>query len=338
MGFLSTEKKQLLFDYCMGIASEQEVAEAEQLMASVSEADQFVTGLKATLEPLDTLESEPCPDDLARRTINRLKSASRSQALNFALPTQDQPQIIKVRSWRQFVQMAAIAAILLFVVSVSIPSLKMMREKQQQDHCLVHLDSVSKGMAAYMNDYDRPPTVAISSGAPWWKVGYQGQENYSNTRGIWLLPKQGYVAFDQLLCPSRQKSSSPDLKALNSDQLNDFPSREYIDYSFRVCCGMKLSGRTPMMADRNPLYEDLPSDYSKPLRIQLNEKLLNANSGNHHERGQAILFSDGSVLFSRSRTVNATNDDIYSLSSMVSGSNVNGCEKPSCLTDAFLAP
>ena len=49
MGCLSLEKKQLLFDYCMGMASEREITEAEQLIASVSEADRFVKSLRASL-------------------------------------------------------------------------------------------------------------------------------------------------------------------------------------------------------------------------------------------------------------------------------------------------
>lgn len=338
MGFLSVENKQLLFDYCLGMASEQEVTEAEQLVASVAEAEQFVKGLQAALAPLNTLDSNPCPDELAQRTIGRLKSVSHSPVLNFALPAQAQRQTTKIRPWRNVVQLAAVAAILLFVVSVSIPSLRMMREKERQNHCLVHMGSVSKGLAAYMSDYDRPPIVVLSSEAPWWKVGYQGRENYSNTRGVWLLPKHDYVALDQFLCPGREKTSRSDISAIKPDQLNDFPSREYIDYSFRICCGKKLVGRVVMMADRNPLCEDLPSDYSKPLRIWLDDRLMNSNSGNHHERGQVMMFSDGSVLFFRSRFVSTTKDDIYTVSSMTRGSQVNGWEKPSCIEDVFLAP
>jgi len=178
-----------------------------------------------------------------------------------------------------------------------------------------------------------------SAGDPWWKVGYQGKENHSNTRVVWLLVKNGYVQPARFTCAGRQKSERPDFGKCWETELNDFPGREYIDYSFRISRSRPSRVprfRTVLMADLNPLCEMLPTDFSQACKVQLD---LSANSKNHQGRGQNLMFTDGSVWFSAIRTVvGSEKDDIYTLRSMTQGCNVTGCESPASEDDVFLAP
>ena len=75
---LTSEQKQLLFDYCIGLKSQEQIAEAEELISSNKEAAQIHSKLKVILAPLNTLEPESCPDALAERTVWRLKSLANS--------------------------------------------------------------------------------------------------------------------------------------------------------------------------------------------------------------------------------------------------------------------
>ena len=96
--------------------------------------------------------------------------------------------------------------------------------------------------------------------------------------------------------------------------------------------------RKVLMADLNPIAEELPTDYSAQVNLRLSENLLRSNSRNHGGRGQNVLFTDGSVQFLRRRHTNSSNDDIYTTEEMSNGCSIRGYERPSCETDAFLAP
>lgn len=95
------------------------------------------------------------------------------------------------------------------------------------------------------------------------------------------------------------------------------------------------TGRKVLIADLSPLFEKLPSDYSKSLKLQLNKELLSRNSINHKRRGQNVLFYDGSSEFVKTRRIGALEDDIFTLRGT---DTYEGVEVPSCETDAFLAP
>ena len=81
----------------------------------------------------------------------------------------------------------------------------------------------------------------------------------------------------------------------------------------------------------------IPIDSDK-LKLVLSEDLLIANSANHNRRGQNVLLCDGSVMYMKQRHTEISGDDIFTLMEMRPGSEITGCEIPSCETDNFLAP
>jgi hypothetical protein len=74
---LSDAQKQLLFDYSFGLTSDRDTAEAEDLLSTSPEAAQLCDLLRSALSPLESVDPEPCPDELAERTIQRLKEQAR---------------------------------------------------------------------------------------------------------------------------------------------------------------------------------------------------------------------------------------------------------------------
>jgi hypothetical protein len=112
-----------------------------------------------------------------------------------------------------------------------------------------------------------------------------------------------------------------------------------ITYSFQIGCQQAESGRLlcrkVLIADLSPLFESLPEDYSKSLRLTLNKDLLTRNSINHRRRGQNILYGDGRAEFTRTRHTGTLDDDIYTLQNV---DIYEGREVPTCETDFFLAP
>jgi len=202
------------------------------------------------------------------------------------------------------------------------------------------LQRIWQGINHYSSDHDgKLPAVATTTGAPWWKVGYQGKENYSNTRHMWLLVKGRYVNPADFVCPGRKQRQAIRLDPSQVKNYNDFPARRYVTYSFRIMCTKpeeeNLLGLKVLISDLNPLFEKLPPDYSNSFKLQPNKDLLTLNSINHNRHGQNILLGDGRVEFIKMRSIGIAEDDIFTLQDT---DTYHGIEVPSCETDAFLAP
>ncbi len=347
MNPLNDEQKQLIFDYCMGLTSEKEAEEAKLLIISNKEASEINSNLKSTLSPLESIEHEPCPDDLALRTIWRLKNASNaSQHRLDELLASEQSREIPYRTlnWTQWGKRLAIAAVFTVVGSVLFASFTALTQYARQNsirkQCQIQQGSIFQGLSNYMADYDgRPPTVSKAEGAPWWKVGYQGNENQSNTRNIYLLVKNGYIKPNVFVCPG---SDSKQVVRISSDKIQtykDFPDRNCVSFSFQITYkgfeNNKLQCRKVIMSDRNPLFESLPEDYDRPLKLRLNRELITINSKNHNRHGQNVLFGDGRVEFLKTRHVGISEDDIFTLQDT---DIYQGSEVPSRETDFFLVP
>lgn len=344
---LDSQQKQLLFDYSLGLTSTEENPEAEHLLATSEEAAEIYHALRAALAPLDCVEVEACPDELVDRTMEQVRRAvaGAGQARRAALPAGDRagPTVVRVPFWRNWGDIAAVAAVLILVVGVLLPTLSFARQKYFQTRCQAQLARIHEGVASYAADHEgQLPSVAITPGAPWWKVGYQGAENHSNTRRAWQLVQQGYVPLERFICPGRREGRRLRFDAVKIENYNDFPGRVYIQFSIRLGCPQSaeegLTQKKVIFADLNPISERLPASYSEPFRLRLGRELLTANSTSHNRRGQNVLLCDGSVHFVRQRHTSFSDDDFYTLAEMSDGSEVTGCEVPSCETDAFLVP
>jgi len=343
MSPLNNEQKQLLFDYCIGLTSQEETAEAEALISTNKEAAEIHSKLEAAIAPLDRLETEPCPNELVEHTIlrvNNLADSSQRQLRQLLAGEQTRKVITKSQLWWNLGKIAAAAAVFMLIVGVLVPTLGVARQRYRRQRCQMQMSGIFQGLSNYISDHDgQSPAVATTAGAPWWKVGDQGRENHSNTRHIYLLPKGGYVELSTFVCPGYKGDKPLQLDDSQIKRLKDFPSRRYVTYSFRIRCHIigsgKLMCRKVLMADWNPLFEQLPEDFSRGLLLQLNRKLLTLNSINHNRRGQNVMFGDGHVKFLKTRFIGIAKDDIFTLQDT---DVYQGCEVPSCEADSFLAP
>ncbi len=348
MTTLNDRHRQLLFDYSLGLTSQHETTEAEALIASDEDAVELYQSMQLALAPLDTVELEPCPDELADRLFARLQEvasagAGRGRLEELLSAERSSKYALRIPLWRNWSEVVAAAAAVILFVGILFPSISHMRGRYWQSQCGTQMGNIYNGLRGYIADHDGLlPAVAMTPGSPWWKVGYQGQENHSNTRQIWPLVRYGYVDPSQFLCPGR-----PDARRLNFDgfevaRFSDFPSGAYIHFSIRIPCPTSsdrdLMKKRVLLADRNPLSEELPSDLSQLPKLQLCERMMTSNSRNHRNRGQNALLSDGSVEFTKVRRTSLSDDDIYLLRGMSRGTEIRGCEFPSTDLDIFLAP
>lgn len=347
---LSNHQKQLLFDYCIGSSSEEEIAEARQLISCNEEAAEIYSTLKTSLSPLDSLPVEPCPDDLAEQTVWRLNNLARSSHLRLEeliAAEQTKQTDAKRGFWFGFRQRLATAAVFMIVGTVLLIAYNAFnsvtnfaRQKSWQQMCQMQMSNIWRGVNEYSGDHNgKMPAVATAAGSPWWKVGYQGQENHSNTRPVWLLVKSNYVDPAEFVCSGTTQGKRIKFNIPQLNSYNDFPCRKYVNYSFRITCGKgeKESALSPriLMSDSNPIFEKLPEDFSKPFKLQPTRNSLTSNSINHNCRGQNVLFCDGSIKFVKTRHTGLSEDDIFTLQNT---QIYQGCEVPFRETDIFLAP
>jgi hypothetical protein len=252
----------------------------------------------------------------------------------------DQGTIISMSNtgfWLRFGKGVAAAAVFMIVGTVLMTTLNYMRQFSAKVQCNKQLAGVFQGLSNYSSDHDGlMPAVAASTGAPWYKVGDQGDDNHSNTRNMWLLVRDGYVDAQDFICPGSGLSRKIQF---DPAKLKDFPNRGNVTYSFRIVPSvpiqMRIAGQTALMADLNPVFEKLPPVINGRLQLKLDQGLATINSSNHGRKGQNVLFGDGSVKFVKTRAVGLANDDIFTLQNT---DLYQGCELPASANDVFLAP
>lgn len=342
MKSLRRNEQELIFDYYLGFSTDSEINEAQQLLETSKGAAEFYGKLQSSLEPLKHYAVETCPEHLAETTISRLNSAAQQSQLRLEKLLQNEQKKSPVTAsrsfWANFVEVAAIAAMIFVVAGISFPTLQSARQNYWKTKCSSQLASMATGISQYAADHDQSmPSVATAAGSPWWKVGDQGTENQSNTRHLWLLVKDKYVGPEAFVCPARIEGKASKLDQSQVSKLSDFPNRKYVTYSFRIVSDQNanqlLGANKVLIADVNPIFENLPRDFYRDLDLKVNDEMRKANSLNHRGKGQNVLLSDGSVLFNKDRQIG--DDDIFTVKDQM---HYHGMETPTTAGDNFVAP
>jgi hypothetical protein len=359
MSSLSKEDKDLILEFYFRCGDQDKINAGRDLVASNPEAAVLYSRLEDTLTQLDSEKYEPCPDNLVELTIARLKLAASTgqtelnklleieqrKAASDKSPPNDQPpsNVMFPAFGGNLLRMVGVAAMLLFVASVAFPTLSNMRQRAWRNMCAAGLYNVGAGIVSYANDNDGfIPYVASKAGSLWSKVCDQGEENQSNNRNTYLLVKHGYVEPKNLVCPGHSDREVLKLSRSELEQLFDFPSRDNLNYSFRVMypnSTMRISDKAFMlMSDLTPVFENVCPGSSSgrgdgSLHVQLNGDLLKRHSPNHMNKGQNILSSNGNVRFVRVRVLNG--DDIFAIDNVY---YYEGREVPCDPADTFFAP
>lgn len=345
---LSKGQRDLLLDYYFDCASDEHGEEAQRLLSAHHGAAEFYGKLRHSLSMLGHLDSEACPEHLASTTVDKLYehhiASSGQERLKELLGAEQSKGVTARPSFRRnLFEIVATAAAILIIAGIFFPVTRNMRNNARLIQCKANLAGIGQGITKYAKDHEGSlPSVATAAGDPWWKVGATGEQNQSNTRHLWLLVKENYAEPGQFICSGRHSRKLQPLDQAMIAQLDDFPSRQYVNYSFSLIRnGRKLVGlRIPLMADTNPVFEGCADEQDCYMRkefklVTLGDKLLRANSKNHRGKGQNILFSDGSIIFIEKRTIEGSSDDIFTIKDK---QTYRGVEVPVSPADIFLVP
>ena len=285
MGYLDSEEQQLILDFYFRCGEEDDIARGRDLIAANAEAARLYANLEDTLTELDSIKYEPCPENLADLTVARLKVAAASKIsgpskLHSLLKEElENPEFIPLpvpagagRLWRPVFEILATAAAIVLAAGILFPSFGAMRERSRQVACTSNLGRIGQAMAAFGNDHnERLSATQIKTGSPWWKIGYQGPENHSNTRYSWQLVKGGYVDGRVFVCGGHIEGNPVQYNATEMAALDDFPSRRHISYSFMLLCDknntLTQRSRRIIAADMNPVFQQVSFQASSPQKL-----------------------------------------------------------------------
>ncbi len=322
---------ELLFDEQMGLI---EPANRDRLQEALSKDPALQAKrdrLADVVAPLDAWTPPPAPPNLAQSVMGRIAAASRTLRLERspALPPSGSeasmmPSLMSVR------EVLAVAAAIMIIVCVFVPSYYGVRQRSQQATCAANMNAIGQGLADYgANQNGYLPFAGAQPGASWLPQKSPNAAGFSNTRHPFLVVKMGLVNPKQMICPG-QSEDGP-LSPGQYDALDDFESPNQISYSWHVqlkpMLRSKLERLFAIVADRTPYLR---------VRDGRVERVTDptANSSAHGDNaGQNVLYPDGRVLWRRTPNVGVNDDNIWQAGHL---NAYTGSEGPRDDNDSFL--
>jgi prepilin-type processing-associated H-X9-DG protein len=274
--------------------------------------------LRRTFAALDMLTSPEPPADLMYRTLDRVKTAGR---YHVPVKLQGTGRGVFCPTFSRW-ELAVVAAVILIMVGILIPSFLGARLRGQRNQCAVQMGQIGSAMHTYaLNNNGLLPGVQSDSDR--W-LG--GEKVASNSAALFKLLSGGYVNRPvDFQCPAVGGASF----SLERD-MSDFPRAENISYSYHHSIGRQLAmdcaDNMAVMGDQTPLFKD----------NRFRPKLVDsAISENHDRSGQNVWYLDGHVQWAAGPDAGVEGDNIYLVGNI---RKYNGDEVPSAPTDTFLLP
>lgn len=214
------------------------------------------------------------------------------------------------------IELLVLLAILAILVSIFIPVVLRSREADRRVRCVDNLRAIQQGLSLYAsaNGKNLPRVVYEPSRAATGYVVYTGANSSDAfargsqvrpndvTASLWLLVRGGLVPPARFVCPSA--GGSPDSAATGQSRSN-FSGAQSLGYSyaspFSAAPGYRLNTDLlkpdfAVLADKNPGTGG-GDDVTAPPYGAGPFELARANSNNHGQAGQNVLYAAGHVQF-----------------------------------------
>ena len=314
---------ELLIDFLLGRCDEQA---AEQVRSRLAEGGDFATRhdeLASTFEALGRYEPPAPPENLTERTLARVSALRRSEALLAGERTRRRA-VVPTFSFRE---LAAVAAVVILAVGVFVPSIRQARKLAQRSACAANAGQIGTAVAHYANAHsDMLPGSPANQG--FW-LQRPGQQLASNSAGLFLLVRSGYLTGDVFQCPAAGGKSF-EFKA----GMTDFPSAGAIGYSYQHSLSKPLrrealaqfAAKKVILADENPVFSG---------GVFHAERVARTASGNHGGEGQNVLRLNMQVAWTPGCRVGVDQDNIFLAQGV---DKYVGNEQPASEADTFLLP
>ncbi len=229
-------------------------------------------------------------------------------------------------------------AILAILLGTIIPFTLSVRERERRTRCMDNLRKIGLALSHYGSDnnYELPRVIYDESDEPHSYTAFTGADAPDPfadpvkandvTASLWLLVRGGYLSemTSTFICPSSGDRPDPLTDAagnrVSPRDRGNFRGPGHLSYSYASPFsnapgyGLKSDFLNPgfvLMADKNPGKVDDDQDVTAPWPDDPPLKLKVANSRNHGQAGQNVLFGDMHVEFRTTPYCGVNGDNIY---------------------------
>jgi prepilin-type processing-associated H-X9-DG protein len=248
------------------------------------------------------------------------------------------------RNGFSLVELLVLLAILVILLSIFVPFLLRVSETDKRIRCTDNLRVIQQGLKAYAtaNGNNLPRVTYEPSRSPTGYVAYTGADSAdpfargSNVRpndvtaSLWLLVRAGFVPPARFVCPSSGATADPMTQGARSaapQERSNFSGPSHLSYSytspFSASPGYRLNTDLlkfdfAVLGDKNPGTGGGDA-VNEPAYDATAFALARANSNNHGQAGQNVLYADGHVQFQTTPYAGvgegAVRDNIYTAAS-----------------------
>ena len=316
----------LLIDVLLGRATPEEAAEVERRLA----AEETFRRLKGTLEntfaAMDLLPEAELPDKLVARTVARVGLARKTDAY-LARQETARPWASGTFSLRELL---AVAASILLIVSIFVPSLRQARNKAQQGQCQANVGQIGAAISSYASSSGELLPSAVTPKGQWLAAG--NQPAVSSSSALYKLVILGLAPGPVFQCPAVGRGGF-----VRQEGAQDFAGPQFISYSYLHTNGpdgplkrdqfsTDEAEQMAILADQSPLFKN--GQFSA-------QGVQAATSENHGDAGQSVLYLNPSVRWTNEATVGIQQDNIFLAGNTTT---YEGNEAPTSRRDTFLLP
>ena len=326
----------LLLDEQMGLIEPADRERLERALSSDPELRARRDRLAEAVRPLDAWSPSPAPATLVQSVMAHIEASDRTikfDPTRAGRPVDEEasfmPALMSLR------EVIAVAASILIIVGVFVPSYYGVRQRAQQAVCSSQLGGIGQGLNSYAADHaGHLPFAGRPRGASWLPASDNPPEpnvrepnRFSNTRHPFLLVKFRYVNPKLMVCPG-QEDGLP-LESADGLDRDDFTLPSQIGYSWQMHHKTPLRDKLDkffaIAADRTPFVKD---GHLTPVIDPM------SNSSAHGDNaGQNVLYLDGGVRWRRTPLCGVKGDNIWQAGHIT---RYTGVEEPADDTDSFL--
>jgi len=271
------------------------------------------------LAALGTCSVPDPPEDLADRTLDRIRAMRRTEALVEAQP-------IQRRAWTptfSLRELGAVAAVLVLAVGVLLPSLYKARE------CADNIAMIWTGLNHYASCSDEALPTPPGGVRVWLRD--TAKTHASNTAALFRLVRDKYSPPTVFQCPAANCATF-----VARQGMVDFPSPRNLAYTYQHCLNGPIRRDQPelisvahqyaIVSERHPVFVE-----GRFRRDRIGRDV----SDNHGGSGQNVLYLDGSVRWVKSGHVGVNRNNIWLIDGVY---EYRGDEAPASPVDSFLLP
>lgn len=283
--------------------------------------------LATILHPLDHWAPPSAPGGLAERILRNIAGTGRGQPDVFSLPPIGPANGAPTRAF-SYRELIAVAACILFAVTVVLPGVSGLRRRSQRQLCASQLGTIYQGVKTYQSFAGALPFAGGAVGSPWLPGTNADARFASNSRHVYLVVRYQFVPNAKLFaCPS-----DPESKPAGVDDPaahDDFAGVGRASYA-----SLNLSGTDPhlrpaatvaYMSDANPLFEGG--------KFNADVDPYTTNSRVHGGAGQCVLILDGHSEWQSTPATGQGRDNLWLAGSLMT---YTGTESRDNDNDAFL--